>query len=321
MAEAKTDEALVLKVPRIYHHNQGRYFQVVELLNLVDNPDLREKRLEAWGKELLDPKTAGVAAHPAGRARAGRRSRSSSRGSARPTRGAVLRGRGAGLPERRRRRRGPGRDRQEPPRIPGLRLQGDGGDGPVGLAAEAPDADERARPEVRYGAFNALRTLDPNDPFLGKVRVLDARPSPSRRRHGLRDDGRRPTGAQAPAQDPFSLYVVDSDGPPMIHVAQNIRCEIVVFGKGQKLLTPIVLGAGGPLLLNASDGDEQVQICKIVSRGLDGPGKINRPLEVASVVRAMTGLGASYPDVVAVLALASAQKNLPGASRSTPSPR
>ena len=27
--------------------------------------------------------------------------------------------------------------------------------------------------ELRYGAFNALRTLDPHDPFLGQVRVLD----------------------------------------------------------------------------------------------------------------------------------------------------
>ena len=27
--------------------------------------------------------------------------------------------------------------------------------------------------ELRYGAFNALRTLDPHDPFLGLVRVID----------------------------------------------------------------------------------------------------------------------------------------------------
>ena len=33
--------------------------------------------------------------------------------------------------------------------------------------------------ELRYGAFNALRTLDPHDPFLGLVRVLD---EPKRRR-------------------------------------------------------------------------------------------------------------------------------------------
>ncbi len=32
--------------------------------------------------------------------------------------------------------------------------------------------------EVRYGAFNALRTLDPNDPFLGRIRVLDEPPEP-----------------------------------------------------------------------------------------------------------------------------------------------
>jgi hypothetical protein len=62
MATAKTDQFLVLKVPRVYHNNQGRYFQVVKLLPMVDTPDLRAQRTERWGKELLDPKTAGVAA-------------------------------------------------------------------------------------------------------------------------------------------------------------------------------------------------------------------------------------------------------------------
>ena len=70
--------------------------------------------------------------------------------------------------------------------------------------------------EVRYGAFNALRTLDPHDPFLGLVRVLDepkarrtrtTRPTRWRSRSRLRPD------AVAPPDDPFALYVVDSEGP------------------------------------------------------------------------------------------------------------
>ena len=60
----------------------------------------------------------------------------------------------------------------------------------------------------------------------------------------------------------------------MIHVARTRRCEIVVFGRGQKLLTPVVLGTGS-ILLNAADGDEKVQISKIVpSQFGDGDQKV-----------------------------------------------
>ena len=59
---AKNDGYLVLRVPPNYHQNQERYFRVVQLLPMVDTPALRAQRMAAWGKELLDPKTSGVAA-------------------------------------------------------------------------------------------------------------------------------------------------------------------------------------------------------------------------------------------------------------------
>ena len=65
------------------------------------------------------------------------------------------------------------RPRSSQPEVPGLCPGRPGGPGPAGVAPEAAKADGRAAIEVRYGAFNALRTLDPHDPFLGQVRVLD----------------------------------------------------------------------------------------------------------------------------------------------------
>ena len=62
VATGKTASYLVLRVPALYHQNQQRYFRVVQLLPMVDGPELRVRRLAAWSKELLDPKTAGVAA-------------------------------------------------------------------------------------------------------------------------------------------------------------------------------------------------------------------------------------------------------------------
>src|SRR5262249_23241749 len=61
-ATAKTDQIIVLKVPRIYHQNQDRFFRVVKLLPMVDSPTYRVERMALWGKQLLDPATAGVAA-------------------------------------------------------------------------------------------------------------------------------------------------------------------------------------------------------------------------------------------------------------------
>jgi hypothetical protein len=313
MAKAKSDEFLELKVPRVYHHNYYRYFRLIKLLPVADTPALREQRKAEWGRELLDPKTAGVAA---------------------------LRLEGMGVTAIDTLKTGLASPNAQVRFLAAeaLAYLGDAsgtevlGDTAtqmrdfrgVALAALAavdqPAARTRLRRlmdvpdvEVRYGAFNALRELDETDPDLGRVRVLDAPPEPE-------EEGESMSLAIASAarrrrnqpEDPFTLYMVDSDGPPMVHVAKTRRPEIVIFGRSQKLLTPVVLGTG-PILLNASDGDEKVQISKIVatSSGADDD-KMAAPLEVGEVIRRTANLGAKYPDVVTILQAAARQKNLPG---------
>src|SRR4029077_10288855 len=61
-ATAKTPSFLELKVPTLYHQNQERFFRVVQSLQMIDSPELRIRRIAVWGKDLLDPQTAGVAA-------------------------------------------------------------------------------------------------------------------------------------------------------------------------------------------------------------------------------------------------------------------
>lgn len=58
--------------------------------------------------------------------------------------------------------------------------------------------------EVRYGAFNALRTLDSHDPFLGLVRVLDEpkRDDDNDADDSPRLDGRGHRDRVAPPHDP-----------------------------------------------------------------------------------------------------------------------
>ena len=317
MAVAKTDSLLILKVPKTYHHNQERYHLVIKYLSLIDNASLRERRTEQWGKELLDPKKAGMAAL---------RLEGLGPGAA-PTLRAAL-----GSPD-------------ETVRFFAAESlaymndsEGDSAKVLAEIAKNRPDfrayalkamaaTDQSAsllklralmaEPEfeLRYGAFDALRTLDPTDPFLGRVRVLDAVPEPDADSDpmAMQITSAVPKKRAASRDEPFSLYVVDCEGPPMVHVSRNTRAEMVIFGKTQKMLTPVVLGSGGPLLVNAADGDETIQISKITEKTLDAPRvRLTSELYIADVIRQMANIGASYPEVATLLGAASVQKNLPG---------
>jgi flagellar basal body P-ring protein FlgI len=314
-ATAKTPSYLELKVPTLYHQNQQRFFRVVQYLQMIDSPELRVRRMAAWGKDLLEPTTAGVAA-----------TRLEGLGTV------AIETLKEGLKNSNAQVRyfsaeslaylndSAGVDALGEAIVARSDLRA------YALAALAaldqPAAHLKLRKlmdepsiEVRYGAFNALRTLDPSDPFLGLVRVMDV---PNR------DDNDEPPDSMALAlvnsarrrrnmpDDPFALYVVDSEGPPLVHVSRTRRCEIVIFGRQQKLLTPIVLGAGA-ISLNAADNDNKVEISKIVpTQFADADTKLTSTLELAEVLRRMANLGAGYPEIVSVLETAQRQKNLAG---------
>ncbi|AGA26970.1 flagellar basal body P-ring protein FlgI [Singulisphaera acidiphila] len=313
MATAKTDSFLELRVPKVYKHNQNRYFRVIKLLPLVESPQLTQMRMATWGEELLDPTKAGIAA---------------------------LRLEGLGVTAIETLKKGLVSPNEQVRFFAAEALaylnDASGADvlgdhaiknaefRPFALAALAATDQSASRmklvklmevPEipVRYGAFDALRTLDESDPFLGRVKVLEDPKDDS-------DDSETIPMAiswssrshRSHRADPFSLYVVDTDGPPLVHLARTKRCEIVVFGRGQRMLTPIVLG-NGPILLNAADGDHALQISKIgTGREGDQDAKVNTSLDIDDVIRQTAGLGAKYPDIVTILQGAARQKNLPG---------
>jgi flagellar basal body P-ring protein FlgI len=315
-ATAKTPSYLELKVPTLYHQNQERFFRVVQSLQMIDTPELRTRRIALWAKDLLEPQTAGVAALKLeGLGSAGVEPLQAGLKSPNPqvrffaaealayvndTAGVDVLGETA-IGE---------------PKFRTYAL--------AALAAlDQPAAHLKLRSlmdqpsvDVRYGAFNALRTLDPHDPFLGLVRVLD---EPKR---DDEDDQEAPDSLalaiatasrrRSMREDPFFLYVVDSEGPPLVHVSRTRRSEIVVFGRQQKLLPPVVLGTG-PILLNAAQDDEKIEVSKIVpSRVGDADIKLTATLELAEVIRRMANIGAAYPDIVSVLETAYRQKNLAG---------
>ena len=65
--------------------------------------------------------------------------------------------------------------------------------------------------ETRYGAFRALTVMCPDDSLVKGENL----------------------GEQ------FSYHVLDTKGPPMIHVTRNRRAEVVLFGLNQRFLTPL----------------------------------------------------------------------------------
>ena len=277
--------------------------------------------MAAWGKELLDPKTSGVAAMKLeGLGATGTRepckrpSRAPTRrsGSSRPSPWPTSTTPPAPRPWARR--------RSSMPEFRAYALAALAAMDQTAAHMKLRKLMDEPDIEVRYGAFNALRTLDPHDPSLGQVRVLDdpkteeddQDESPDSMAIALASASRRPR-----PEDPFALYIVDSEGPPVVHVSRTRRSEVVVFGRNQKLLPPIVLGSGA-ILLNAADKDDEIEISKIVpSKFGDSDVKLRTSLDLGEVIRRAANLGATYPEIVSILETADRQKNLPGTSSST----
>lgn len=136
--------------------------------------------------------------------------------------------------------------------------------------------------ETRYGAFRALTTLDRNDPFVRGV----------------------------PLNDQFLFHVVDTSGPPMVHVTHRKKSELVLFGAGQEFRRPLVLRAGKHILVTSSPGSDHVT----VSRYEVGKPDMRREVsaQISEVVHTVAEFGGNYPEIVSMLIQADRQKNLPG---------
>lgn len=124
--------------------------------------------------------------------------------------------------------------------------------------------------ETRYGAFRALSTMKVKDQIV---------------------EGENLNGK-------FRYHRLDVAGPPMVHITNSHRPEIVLFGLDHQLTLPIVLDAGPRILINGLKGDK-------ITVSSFGP---NKPTEqrivspnVDDVIRAVIDLGGDYPDVVQML--------------------
>ena len=112
--------------------------------------------------------------------------------------------------------------------------------------------------ETRYGAFRALWKMNGNDSLVKGEQIGDQ----------------------------FSYHVLDTQGPPMIHVTRNRRAEVVLFGQNQRLLTPLALSAGTRIMVT-STGAQEIAVSKFTANEADQKRVVST--RVDDVIRAIVG--------------------------------
>jgi flagellar basal body P-ring protein FlgI len=138
--------------------------------------------------------------------------------------------------------------------------------------------------ETCFGAYRTLHTIDKDDSFI--------RGEPMHKGE-------------------FQLHVLKSEGEPMVHLSMHRSPEIVLFNDDQRLRTPISLSAGRHILVTAPAGSDKVTVSRFEA-GLDNDRQIVCGTKVADVIRAVSKLDASYPDVAQMLVQAENQANIDG---------
>ena len=136
--------------------------------------------------------------------------------------------------------------------------------------------------ETRYGAFRALKELDPNDPWLRPVEF----------------GGR------------FRLHVIDVTSEPMVHVTRRRSPEVIVFCADQRLKLPAMLNAGQNFKVIGATGEHEVEV--IMYKLNEEPKRQRVSDRLVDVIRACGDLGATYPDIVQLLIEAEQQHNFVG---------
>lgn len=124
--------------------------------------------------------------------------------------------------------------------------------------------------EVRYGAFRALRTLNPRDPLVRGEHLNQS----------------------------FWLHRVAPNTPPLVHISSMKRAEIVVFGEEPRLKPDFGLSAG-EFIVTATKDDNRCSISRVPLHG--SPTRRTCSLELMKVLHLLADMGCMYPETVTIL--------------------
>jgi hypothetical protein len=124
--------------------------------------------------------------------------------------------------------------------------------------------------ETRYGAFRALRTLNPRHKLVQGELVNDS----------------------------FWLHRVAPNAPPLVHISSTRRAEIVIFGD-EPMLKPDFGLQAGEFVVTATKDDDRCTISRVPLHGR--PDRRSCPLELTKMLHTLADMGCMYPEAVALL--------------------
>jgi len=272
MAQAVSREVINIKVPYEYRLNPERYLLVVRLIPLRETSDVQARYRHRLEQMLLDPtKTV----------RAALRLEALGKDSIPPLKKGLT---------------------SEHVLVRFCSAEALAYLGSPSCAEELARLAQQHEP-LRSACLKALASLDEAVCHV-KLAELMAEPVPDLRYgafHALRQLGDRDLQSQADLlNDSFWLHRVVPNSPPMVHLSTTRRAEIVFFGQDPCLVPPAKILAGPEFTVTAAQGDT----CCVVSRFVMQSEKIYRhtcSLRLEEVIRTMAGMGGQYPDVVDLL--------------------
>jgi hypothetical protein len=124
--------------------------------------------------------------------------------------------------------------------------------------------------ETRYGAFRALRTLDPRNKLVQGEQLNES----------------------------FWLHRVAAEAAPLVHISSTRRAEIVIFGE-EPVLKPDFGIQAGEFVVTASRDDDHCIISRVPLHGRAVRRKCS--LELTKVLHTLADMGCMYPEVIALL--------------------
>lgn len=128
-----------------------------------------------------------------------------------------------------------------------------------------------ADPQVRYGAFIALRLADEAHPSIRGTLMNDS----------------------------FHVHRVAPGSPGLVHVASDRRSEIVVFGDGVKLRGPFTLPLGSEFTVSVPANGPEAKVSRIVRvKGQPDVKEVTCPTDLTAVLATVARLGGGYGEAV-----------------------
>jgi hypothetical protein len=278
VATPKTDRYIQLEVPPIYRQNLARYVRVVQAVAVIEPPEGRHARLQLLTRQLADPVTASNAAvrlEAIGKdaipvLRNGLASKDPEVRFAAAEALAYL-GESVAASHLAEAATSLRSVRTAALAALGVLDDANGIDALQGLLASS-------SAETRYGAFRALRRIDPGMPLVKGERLGDA----------------------------CGLHILDVGGPALVHATRSERPEIVLFGADHPIARGLRAEAGRSIVVVVTGPRATVSRFE--------PGASDRevtcPADVAAVIRGIIELGGGYPDAIQFLQQAAAGRFL-----------